>query len=179
MKKLFLNKFYFCLSSLALITGVHGQSNNSAEPVSVTSASLTLNSLHSTSAAKLTSNKFSANAIRNFAKDFKEVAEPSWGESYQGYTASFSKNGIQSRIIYDRRGEWVSTIRYYGKDNLPSDIRQIIESDFGDYSIFIVTEVAVEDNVAYFVTLEDSKYFIRVKVLNGEMTVLEKTNKAN
>src|SRR4030095_4057902 len=151
MKKLFLIKFYFCLSSLALITGVHGQTLASTSP--------TLNSLRTTSAAKLSSNKFSAKGLSTFDKDFREVGEPNWSESNEGFAAYFSKSGIQSRVNYNKKGEWAGTIRYYGKDNLPVDIRQIVESDYEDYSIFNVTEVTIEDKTAYFVTLEDNKSF--------------------
>ena len=192
MKKLLLTRLAGCAATLALVTGLYAQGGKSFHPVqfnkdifvsayfAAVAADLKMvpASLVSGS-ADLSANKFSAKAIRNFGKDFKDASAATWTESNEGYTASFAKNGILSRVNYNKKGKWSSTIRYYGEADLPKNVRHIVKSTFYDYSIFGVTEVSLGDKRAYIVVLEDNKSFKRVKVLDGEMIPIDEMQKSN
>jgi hypothetical protein len=186
MKKLLLNNLAGCVLALAAVSGLYAQGGKSFQPTSF-NKSLFVSSYFASveselhpfftagsfnAPADLSANKFTAKAEKSFNKDFAG-ASPIWSESNDGYTATFTKNGIQSRVNYNKKGKWHSTIRYYGESELPQDVRHIVKSTYYDFSIFGVTEVSVEDKSAYIVVLEDSRNFIRVKVLDGEMTTLE------
>jgi len=190
MNKLLLKRLAGCILALAAVSGLNAQ-GNSFQPASFNKA-LFVSSYFPTVAADLhpfilnggnfasadlSANKFTAKAVKSFNKDFAD-ASAIWTESNEGYTASFTKGGIQSRVNYNKKGQWHSTIRYYGESELPQDVRHIVKSQYYDYSIFGVTEVSVGDKKAYIVVLEDSRSFIRVKVLDGEMTTLETLAKA-
>jgi hypothetical protein len=113
-------------------------------------------------------------ALKNFKKSFKESSLASWYQAKDGgYVAKFEKNQIQTRVNYDRKGNWTGTIRSYREKNLPKDVRHLVRSNYYDYTIFFVDEVTVGDKTAYLVKIEDAKTFMTIRVIDGEMDVYE------
>ena len=192
MKKLLLNNLGLCAAALALSVTLYAQ-GRSFEPTTFNRSVFVsayfpaiageLNPFYSATnavpAADLSANKFSAKAVRNFDKDFKGAVNAKWSESKEGYTAFFESRGIISRVNYNTKGNWISTIRYYGEEQLPQAVRHEVKSTYYDYSIFGVTEVTVGDKIAYFVTLQDDNCFKRVKLMGDEMIEVETFKKAN
>jgi hypothetical protein len=65
-------------------------------------------------------------------------------------------------------------MKYYEENRLPRNIRAQIKSTYFDYKIFIVQEIeSAEHPTTYIVNLQGDSEWIKVKLCQGEMEVLE------
>jgi len=117
--------------------------------------------------------EINARALKEFSKTFKSAANATWYEIKGGFIAKFEKDGITTRVDYDRKGRWVATLRIYAEANLPRDVRHLVKSTYYDYSISLVQEVTVGDKTAYLVKIEDADTLKTIRVVDGEMDVYE------
>lgn len=85
----------------------------------------------------------------------------------------FFDNDIQTKIFYNRNGNNVAMIRYYTEDKLPNEVRHPVKSTYYDFNIFLVTEVTVGNKIAYLVKIKDKTCTKTIRVMNGEMDVIE------
>ena len=117
--------------------------------------------------------------LKIFEATFGSPKNVVWYEHKDHYDVSFMQAGIRSTVKYDLVGNFVSSIRYYGEQNLPLNIVCQIKKKFADKRIFGVTETTTEDDVCYYVKLEGPKTWTTLKVSsNGYMVVVEKFRKA-
>ena len=117
--------------------------------------------------------EINVNAVRHFSSQFKSVSDEKWTKKEDGYRVSFQKDDIRYMVDYDKKGNWKSTIRIYGEHRLPQEIRREIRSDYLDFEIVTVTELKINNVLSYFVKLEDQHSLKTVRVINGEMDVVE------
>ena len=110
--------------------------------------------------------KVSEKALKAFNATFKDVENVQWSDAENIYTVKFSQQGISTFVKYDEDGNFISSRRYYGAEQLPVDIRCTLKKKFANKTIFGVTEYTIGDNVNYYVKLEDAKSWITVKVDN-------------
>jgi hypothetical protein len=173
MKKQFLRCLSGFIPAIALFTQVNAQ---------VAKADLELNLkeyVYNEAKAKLAlavdGNTVAVNskALKDFTKNFKAANNASWYEIKDGFVAKFQENGVETNAYYDTKGRWASTIRNYGEDKLPKDIRHLVKSNYYDYSIFLVNEVTVGNKTAYLVRMEDKTTLKTIRVIDGEMDVYE------
>src|SRR4030095_3850802 len=130
-------------------------------------------------------NERNSNAVRSFARDFRNVSDVRWIKSEKGFfTAYFVDNDIQNWIVYNSRGSCEAMIRYYYEEKLPYSVRHIVKSAYYDFSIFCVNEITVNGTTAYTVTLTDKTrdtiFWKIVQVVDSEMVLIkeysQKTN---
>ena len=117
--------------------------------------------------------------LNAFNKTFKNVQDVSWSETENSYQANFKQNQMISRVIYDKEGNIVQTFRYYYEQQLPIMVLAKVKARFSDKKIYGVTEVASEEGLYYYITLEDDKKWVEVKADNyGSLTIEKKFKKA-
>ena len=117
--------------------------------------------------------------LKVFNATFISPQDVTWYDHEDYYDVSFLQSGIRSTVKYDKEGNFMSSIRYYGEQNLPINIVFQLKKKFADKKVFGVTEMTNADEVNYYVKLEDDKNWITVKVSgNGQMTSIEKYKKA-
>lgn len=119
----------------------------------------------------------SKKAFENFSKNFKGASDIHVSNKNKEIFVYFYQDGIANRVGYDKKGHWNHTIRYYGENMLPKDVRQIVKSTFYDFNIFGVTEVTVGNKTAHLVNIEDKTSWKTVKVVDGEMEVMQEYTK--
>ena len=56
---------------------------------------------------------------------------------------------------------------------MPKDVRQLIKSNFYDYSITQVSEVQKDGSTGYFVKIEEKNSIKTIRVINEEWEVVE------
>ena len=128
---------------------------------------------------ELRRNDVSIRAQRNFLKEYKNVTDARWVISGNGLLAAyFTDEGIVTRRYYNRKGVYEYMIRYYNEDKLPQRVRHLVRSEYYDFSIFQVTEVSVDGNIAYIIDIEDKASWKAIKVLDNEMEVVNEFSKA-
>jgi len=118
-----------------------------------------------------------ARAIKNFKKEFTTIDNAEWYEIDKGFISKFEKNGIQYRAGYDKKGNCLNTMRTYDEKQLPEDIRKLVKSSYYDYSIKLVEEVTASGQTAFIIHIENSLRAKKIKVEDGETTILQEYEK--
>ena len=117
--------------------------------------------------------------LKIFNATFTSPQDVSWYDHEDYYDVSFLQSGIRSSVKYDKEGNFLSSIRYYGEQNLPINIVCQLKKKYANKKIFGVTEMTNSEEVNYYVKLEDDKTWVTIKVSgNGQMTAIEKYRKA-
>ena len=117
--------------------------------------------------------------LQSFKQTFNSAEEVKWEEFKDYYTVSFVHSGIRAKVNYDRRGNMMSSIRYYNPNMLPLNIISQLKKEYPKKSMFGVTEITSGTQVVYFVKLQDEKNWITVKIdPAGNSEVYEKYKKA-
>jgi hypothetical protein len=127
--------------------------------------------------------EISSKPVRNFVRNYKNVAEAEWFKSTNGlFVVYFSSDSINSSIYYNKKGGVEFMFRYYNEEKLPREVRHLVKSTYYDFSIFHVTEITWNNKLAYVVSMEDkrSKDIISykiIKVVGAEMEVVNEFSK--
>lgn len=133
--------------------------------------------LYTTVAAMEELKNESPKVYKDFARHNKNVEDLRVNKENNNTFLYFVADGIQTRSAYNKKGNWMHTIRYYGENKLPLEVRDIIKSSYQCFSISGVTEVNVQNKTAYLVNIEDSKTWKTIKVVGEEMEVTQAFNK--
>lgn len=114
-----------------------------------------------------------------FSKTFNSARDISWTEFDNRYEATFRQNEVSFRVLYDAEGNVLKSMRYYSGQNLPIILQSKLAKKFPSKTIFGVTEVTTENEVSYFVVLEDEKEFQHVRAdAFGNITTEQRYYKA-
>jgi hypothetical protein len=172
MKKIFIALLVGYIPTAALTPGANAQNSKMASSI-MNSKSFESSIETATSAASASAvTNINVKAIKDLNSTFKDAADTKWSKSSDGYIAWFKVNGQVKRNYYDKRGTWHCTISYYGEQNLPHDIRDIVKRVYYDYGITQVEEVHTENGSVYIVHVQDEKTSKTLRVGDGEMEVM-------
>ena len=80
-------------------------------------------------------------AVRDFSKVFKQASNEAWFVTDDGFVVKFKQDGVETRADYNKKGNWLHTIRTYDENKLPADIRHRVKSSYYDYDILQVQEI--------------------------------------
>ncbi len=117
-------------------------------------------------------NDINIKAVRNFIREYKNVAGAEWQKSGNGFVVDFIMNGINTKVFYDKKGNYEWLARMYAEAQLPRDVRHLVKRTFYDFSIYQVLEITRNDNTVYIITMEDKTCWKKIKVENGEIEPL-------
>jgi hypothetical protein len=121
----------------------------------------------------------SEKVLKAFSETFMKATEVVWHEVQNLYEASFKQSEVISRAIYDQDGNLLRTTRYYSQENLPINILTKIQKRYAGKSIYGVTELSTEDQVSYYITMQDEKNWYIIKADNwGSLELEQKYKKA-
>ena len=119
-----------------------------------------------------------AKAVKDFNSRFGKAANEKWYRTPDGFLSYFTLDGTTNRVLYDKKGRWHYTVRFYDETKLDHNIRSIVKSTYYDYAITVIEEVQSDENLVYIIHLEDKDSFKNVRVSrDGEMDVLEEFQK--
>jgi hypothetical protein len=117
-------------------------------------------------------------AIKDFSKRFGNALSEQWYQIPDGFVSYFNVNGFANRALYDKKGRWQYTVKFYDEFQLPHDIRAAIKSIYYDYKITVVEEIDASQNLIYIVHMEDKTSIKNLRVSNdGEIEVMEEFTK--
>ena len=121
----------------------------------------------------------SEKVLKSFNETFSSAQDIKWEKYESYYTVSFNQAGIQSKVNYDHSGTMLSSLRYYEPKLLPLNIYNRIKKNYSKKEMFGVTEVTFNNDVVYYVKLQDDKSWITLKIDGvGNSEVVEKYKKA-
>ena len=117
--------------------------------------------------------------VRNFTRDYKEATGVQWIKTSNGlFAAYFNNDDIQNLVCYNKKGNFECMLRYYKEDKLPRETRGLVKGSYYDFSIYLVTEVHRNDKIAYVIKMEDKTSWKTVKVVDGQMELMEEYTKS-
>ncbi|MEO6454556.1 MAG: hypothetical protein ABIN97_10805 [Ginsengibacter sp.] len=130
------------------------------------------------STAKL--NKANSRALTDFKKAFKNEQDAKWFSEAKVMVATFAKNGIQTKVVYDKKGHLLHTIHVYDESKMPEDIRALVKrSIYYDYNITLVHQIDEDRKTFYIIDLSDGKKYKQVSVFNEDMNTLKEFDLEN
>lgn len=110
----------------------------------------------------------------NFTKTYKDATDVTWYSlNDKRLMVRFFDNGIQTKVFYNRKGNSDAMVRYYTEDKLPNEVGYLVKSTYYGFNIFLVIEVTVGNKTAYLVKIKDKNCTKTIRVMNGEMDVVE------
>ena len=125
---------------------------------------------------EVTIESVSPTAIKDFKKRYASASNETWEKAADGYVASYTKDGVQNRVVYDIKGRWSHTILDYNADKLSKDLRNAIAFDHNG-TITRVSEILTGKKVIHLVRITDKSTFKVVRICDGEMEVIEELEK--
>jgi len=121
----------------------------------------------------LKNDKGGVRATREFWKLAGENKEERWYQLPGGYLAEFEEGAIRSKLVFDRNGNWVYTMREYTEKELPGEIRRLVKSTYYDFSIGWIKEVSQLRSKAYVVHIDNAPEWKDLIVRDDEIEVMK------
>jgi len=115
--------------------------------------------------------EISSKAMRNFVSSYWDATDPKWVKYSQGYVVYFLRDSVRYKVYYTMDGDVQCTIRQFSVEDMPRDIRQMVENAYADYSIFQVNEVTSQQKTRYEVKIEADDSFKELKIDDKGMEV--------
>lgn len=102
-----------------------------------------------------------------------------WYETPDMFVIKYHTGNIDYRIDYNKKGQWLSTIRTYDEAKLPIEVRNLVKASYRGYKITLVEEIEKpQDNFTYIIHLEGKKNFINARVWNDQLDEWQKFDKS-
>jgi hypothetical protein len=115
-------------------------------------------------------NNIPVKAARDFLHRYTDASEAQWYKVKDVYVVICKQDSVAHRIVYSRAGRWIYTIKWYGENKLPKQVRALVRSTWYDYAIKQVEEVQQPgDPVVYVVHLEDATSWKNVSVCEMQL----------
>jgi hypothetical protein len=96
-------------------------------------------------------------AVRNFNRSHKHVSNPKWFTTDEGFTAGFSSEGKNTKVVYDKKGTRQYEIISYTEQHLDAGIRNLVKSSYYDNSIIGIHQFEFANKTVYVVKMLDAK----------------------
>ena len=122
-------------------------------------------------------NNVNGKVLKSFHKSFGEKPGALWSKSENGFVVYFKDSTMATNVYFTNSGAIDYKINYYHEDQLRSDVRHIIKSNFYDYYIRLVSEVHKDGAVFYFVKIEDKVSIKTIRVVDQEWQIVEEITK--
>ncbi|MBD0284593.1 MAG: hypothetical protein M3342_18490 [Bacteroidota bacterium] len=117
--------------------------------------------------------------LKAFKESFTHAQNVVWNEGNGYYDVSFKQNDIQTRVRYDKKGNFIESLRYYGEQQLPLNVLAKLKKQYAAKKVFGVTEMTTNSEVIYRIILEDAKTWLIIHAdATGSIEEMEKYNKA-
>jgi hypothetical protein len=168
MKKIF--------STLAILVTIATANAQQDKAIAFNSPDVKKTILSTESSPKVDAADVNTKALKDFNKSFKNISGEQWYKVMDGFIASFKENEIETKVAYDQKGKWHCTVRTFGENQLPSDVRDLVKSRYYDYKILVIYEIR-HDNTVYILKIEDTSTLKTLRVADGEIEIISDNSK--
>lgn len=112
-----------------------------------------------------------------FSADFTNASSVTWKKSSDFYFASFTVSGIEFNAAYNEDGELVGVSKEISSAQLPLSVTMAVSKKYAGYNMLkYVTEITLEGQTRYYVTVVNNKQAIHLKCdSTGEINVESRT----
>lgn len=167
------------LSSMFLISlMISGASINAQDIAFSRSRAIILNPRPDASSKIVSEMEVNTNAVRDFKRNFSKATDAKWLLHEKGSSVYFTNDGIKMRTTYNSKGRREFTLKYYlDESGIPEDMRHYVRSNYYGHNVAVVTEVISNSQTYYLVKMENEKEYLTLRIIDGEISVYEKTDK--
>src|SRR6476646_12089677 len=117
--------------------------------------------------------------LKAFEETFKQPKDVVCHEYENFYEVDFKQGEIKTLVRYDSDGNITGTTRYYFESELPPVITSRLKKKYPERSVYGVTEIYTESDLAYYITMDNEKNWYTVKSnALGNLEQSEKFKKA-
>ena len=115
-------------------------------------------------------------AVKQFNKQFNNSVSPVVYSTNGGIILQSVADGHKVISGYDKKGNWVYTIKHYPSESLANDIIGIVNGNYNTHGYFISAMDKIDqpgDKSVYIVHMENNKTFKTLRVTNDEVELIE------
>jgi hypothetical protein len=112
-------------------------------------------------------------AKRNFKKRCAMATNEHWVVTSDCCMVEFINDHTLNQINFDREGNPLHRIKYYGEDKLDPETRKMIKRCYSGLSVTVVTEICKKGATIYFIQLENKTRLMKLRISNSEWDVME------
>ena len=125
------------------------------------------------SGAKLTPGE---KAVKDFNKQFKNSISPAVYSVNGGIILQSLADGHNVTLAYDKKGNWVYTIKRYPTESLAKDILDIVTGSYNTYGYFITRMEKIDQpgiKSIYVVHMQNSNSYKTLRVSDDEVELIQ------
>ena len=108
-------------------------------------------------AQKESADKVPAVVKQAFLKKHPKATEAKWEMEKKNYEVNFILNGTKMSCNFDAKGKWIETETVITFETLPNEVKETVNSSFGDYKRIETSKVETAKEVLYEVELTKGK----------------------
>jgi hypothetical protein len=116
-------------------------------------------------------------ARRNFKKCCAMAINEHWVATGNGCMVRFINDHVLNQVNFDRKGNQLRSMKYYGEDKLLPETRDLIKRCYPGLSVTTVTEIKKKNATIYILQLENKTRLTKLRIYNGEWDVMENYSK--
>lgn len=122
--------------------------------------------------------KVSAAVLSSFQTSFKNASQVEWKETNQVFKVNFELNGQHASAFYDADGNLIAVTRNISALQLPMPLMADLKENYEAYWISDLFELADDNGISYYVTLENNESKITLNSAGFEWVVYKKAKKS-
>ena len=105
--------------------------------------------------------------VNNFKKDFASAEDVKWEKGNSFVKATFTLSGQIMFAYYAEEGQLLAVTRNITSTQLPISLLNEIKKNYRGYWISDLFEIAMNNDTAYYITLENGDYSLVMKSNGG------------
>ncbi len=115
-----------------------------------------------------------------FHMKFFDATDPRWEfEDNGSYHAFFKQEGHLNAILFNKNGKIIYLVNYLSEDQLPSDVKNLINDNYEDYKITNAAKVLENNRTIWVLNLTGVSHWIKVVVEDGDIQRIDKYKLSN
>lgn len=132
----------------------------------------------SASAFAQNENQIDERAVENFQATFSGASNVEWTSKENFTKASFIQNEQKVEVFYNPEGDYIASTSQIRLDELPSFVKRTFAKKYSDYTVKEAFKFKAEDENDYFISAENEKENLVLKVKEGSVLVYSRTSKS-
>lgn len=114
-----------------------------------------------------------AKAEKFIRKNAGNASSVRWSSDGQSIYAYYKENDIQTRVAFNKKGNWFRTIKTYNAESLEKRVKGAVNRQFKGYEITCINEVKETGLHCYVLNIVKDKQFKQVIFHLGELNIYD------
>ncbi len=124
-------------------------------------------------------NSKNVRAVKHFNSEFRDAENVSWTMRSTFAKATFYLNGEKREAFYDLNGEMIGTSSNISLDKLPVAAKRVFAKKYDGYTVKEAIHFEGIDEAAYYISAENEKESVILKVTDSNTVSVYKKERKN